>query len=461
MTYRSRRSQESGIGRGGAAALLVAVLVIGAAFWVGPLRPLPAELRLVALADGAYTDTLEARAVPPDSVAASAGAVARAPLVLGVRNVGARATRPESLRLSVPGRFRLTGSAGEALPFRRTPGTPLVQYTFELSAPAVPARGDTLPLAELDTLWLEPLLPEFDCALLGDSVPDFMPAPEYDPSTLATVPIFYDFDDGSPHVRQTGLLTVRLDPELLRTRAASAPTRGRLDMHENDAPRPDLGPLTQVGTRTASCGDPESPVELRTVVWEGETGGRMYEVQVGNTPRLLLYDTNRDGVVELELSDGIGDGVFRARRDARYAVPSFLRPLPTRLAVIDEPVAVDSVWLAQFNDAGAGPFRFARAETAPVDPGFDAGADIAADPAAAVPPPQPVDSAWLARFHDAAAGPFRFSARPTAPATGVPAAAAAEPAPAAADTAPAPPPRRQPPRLLGTPVPWPPDTTTS
>jgi hypothetical protein len=447
MAYRSRRrAGGNGIGRGGVVALLVGVLIIGGAFWMGPLRPLPAELQLLALSNAEFSDTLDAVTMPPDSISALAGAVARAPLVLGVRNAGARSARPLVLKLSVPGRFRLTGRAGEPLPVRTTSGTPLVQYTFELDAPELPGRGEPMLLADLDTLWLEPVLAEYDCMLMGDSVPDFMPAPQYPPETLATVPIFYSFDtaDGDALVRQSGLLTVRLDPSVLQRPSAAMPARGLPQLHPDEAPRPDLGPLTQAGIRTATCGDPESLVELRTVVWEGTGGARMYEVQVGGTARKLLYDLNRDDRVELELWDPRGDGIFRSSREASYEIPSFLRPLPARVAgsitPAGEPMAVDSAWLARFHDAGQGPFRFAEAEADPTP-------TVAfVDPVAPPPPPQPVDSAWLARFHDSAAGPFRFSQR------------APPPTVEAVDTsaAPATPATRQPPRLLGTPVPWPP-----
>jgi hypothetical protein len=448
MPYRSRR-RESGIGRGGIIALLVGVIIVAGAFWIGPFRAAPAELRLLALANAEFSDTLRALTLPPDTFSARAGAVARAPIVLGVQNVGARAVQPTVLRLTIPGRYRLTGASGEQLPFRRTGGTPLIQYVFEMEFPELPARGEPLLLPQLDTLWLEPILPEYDCTLIGDSVPDFLAAPVFDAQTLAHVPIFYSFDAEDSDARQSGLLTVLLDAEMLQQQGAGAPARGQMQVFAEGAPRPDLGPLTQAGTRTAWCGDPELPIEVRTILYEGFGGARMYELQVGGRARKLLYDTNRDGIVELELWDAEGDGAFRFSREAAYEVPSFVRPLPIRVAgarydeVLEagEMMPVDSMWLAQFNDPGQGPFRFAAAAETP---------ELArVDPASPPPPPAPVDSTWLQRFHDADLGPFRFSQRPPPPPADTVATAPPDTTPAAP-----PPPRR--PRLLGQPVPTPP-----
>jgi hypothetical protein len=490
MPYRSRR-KELGIGRGGAVALVAGTLIIFGALWIGPLRPLPAELRLLALtADGEFADSVFVAAERPDAIAAAADVVARAPLVLAVQNVGTRAATPSVLRLSLPARFRLTDRAGDPLAGRSAPGTPLVQYEFTLPFPELRPRDMPTILPSLDTLWIEAVLPEFHCNLIIDAVPEFIPAPPYDPSTLAPVRIFWALDANASG-RQSGLLTVDIDPALLARPTASMPERARITMHREPAPRPDLGPLTQIGTRSADCGDPEAPIPLHTVLWEGQTGALMYEVAVGATPRKLLFDLNRDGRVDLEIWDAEGDGGFRTIREARYPVPSLLRPLPTRLA-LRETVEVDSIWLARFYDVQAGPYRFFDAPE-PIDD-LAAAERSAAERSAhepAPPPPiaraaTPVDSAWLERFLDTRAGPFRFTdtpprllepaSPPAAPEPPAPAAPTpAEPPPAAAEREPPPPaapatpppdtarpatPRPRP-RLLGTPVPWPPRDTAN
>jgi hypothetical protein len=473
MPYRSQRSGV-GIGRGGVFALAVGALIIGTVIWLGPLTAPPAELRLLALSqDGEFSPHIVAAAQPPDPIAAAADAVARAPLILAVQNVGARPTQPSVLRISVPGRYRLTGPDGDPLPARPDAGSPLTQYEFELDFPTLRPHEMPTILPGLDTLWIEAVLPQFHCDLIADAVPEFIPAPPYDAATLASVRLFYTLD-ADTRDRQSGLLTVDLDPSLLRRTDAVAPQRARVTMHPLSAPRPELGPLSQVGTRTAACGDPGHAIELHTILWEGEAGGLLYEVQVRNESRKLLYDLNRDGRVDLEIWDAEGDGGFRARREASYPVPSFLRPLPERMALAHAEEPVDSLWLARFVAVQEGPYRFA--DEGPRT-GFDEPAARPAPSPAAVAA-EPVDSAWLARFHDPDAGPFRFAAAPpvvappaAAPPVTTPTPPPAQPTPAppppvAADTpAPTPPPAapspRAPPRLLGEPVPWPPrpDTT--
>jgi hypothetical protein len=473
MVYRSRR-QGAGIGRGGAIALILGAVIVAAALWLGPLRPLPAELRLLALSEsGEFAEHIQAAVRRPDTLAAAADAVARAPLILALQNVGARPATPSVLRVSVPGRFRLTGPDGEPLPTRSMAGTPLTQYEFDLEFPTLQPNDMPVILPGMDTLWIEAVLPQFHCDLIADAVPEFIPAPRYDPATLSTVRLFYALD-GVGRERQSGLLTLDFDPAMLTRDPAGQPMRSRVSMHPDAAPRPDLGPLTQIGSRSASCGDPGLALDLHTVLWEGQTGGWMYEVHVRDEPRKLVYDLNRDGRVDLEIWDTEGDGGFRASREVNYPVPSFLRPLPQRLAL--PPEEIDPMWLARFQAVQQGPYRFADRPPQLATTEQPAAPPPAAPPTA--PPPgiaMPVDSAWLARFNDAAAGPYRFAAAPPAvpaapvetppAAPGEPPVAQPAPPPVAADTpAPTPPPAtpapRPPPRLLGEPVPWPPRDPT-
>jgi hypothetical protein len=225
-------------------------------------------------------------------------------------------------------------------------------------------------------------------------------------------------------------------------------------------------------------------------------------VYVDNVGRKRLYDLNRDGIIELETWDGDADGRFEARREARYATPAFLLPLPPRDPSMTQPdpVPPDARWLALFHRADGGPRRFAQssltahpqvavADTAAPDsaavarqdsaalagaPALDSAAQVDAPARPAAPtagapveaglgPVRQATPQFLALFADTSAGPFRFSRQPPPPREPArqPAATAQIPAagpdtvavqPVEEDTTPPPPrprPRRQP---LGTPI---------
>src|SRR5690606_39824625 len=93
-----------------------------------------------------------------------------------------------------------------------------------------PGRMPTL-LPALDTLWLELVVPSFYCMALSDSVPEFVPAPQPDPAAISRVQIFYSFEGDALERRQTGLLTVQLDPALI---AAEAPEPPRSEEHTSE-----------------------------------------------------------------------------------------------------------------------------------------------------------------------------------------------------------------------------------
>src|SRR5690606_41202427 len=59
--------------------------------------------------------------------------------------------------------------------------------------------------------------------ILADSVPDFVPAPPAPVEAIARVQIFYSFEGGDLESRQTGLLTVQLDPRQLEREAPDPP----------------------------------------------------------------------------------------------------------------------------------------------------------------------------------------------------------------------------------------------
>jgi hypothetical protein len=287
-----------------------------------------------------------------------------------------------------------------------------VAAAVPLSAGARPARRvlDRRSRAG-GVLWLDDDVvitgerPEVRVRLQPGQVPEFLPAPQYAPATLADVRIFYSFDTGDPDERHSGLIAVRAESGQLRSTPAPRPPLFRTVYETPEATVPELGELRPLGARTAWCGDPERPVELRTTTWETASGGRLHIVHVDGVARKRLYDFNGNGVIELETWDADGDGRFDARRDARYATPAFLLPEPLRNAHLLEPDTVppDSAWLALFNEP-RGPFRFTRPPPAPAAPLAELGP---------LPPP---DSAWLGRFLEVDAGPFRFTQPARAPA---------------------------------------------
>ncbi|HEX6135248.1 MAG TPA: hypothetical protein VFZ24_14865 [Longimicrobiales bacterium] len=474
-----RRIQRFGIriGRGWAVLFLLIGALLIAAYWIGPLRPLPAQVELLALSDDR----------PAEQVTAVARRFADGTIMfavpLTVRNVGARTARPRRVALSLPAHFRLATATHGRMSGVVTAGLPLRRFVIDLTASELPPDSSARPLPGLDTIFIEPDLPRYYCTTQGLSIPEFSSAPRFDPATLSDVRIFYSFTDAAGPERHTGVIAVNLDPSRLQVTPAPTPPAFPTIVEEPEASAPDVGPLAFAGVRRTHCGDPDRPVELYTVLWETRSGGRVFVLYVDNVGRKRLYDMNRDGVIELETWDGDADGRFEARRDARYAVPDFLMPLPPRdpSLVMPDPERPDSAWLALFHDAGAGPHRFARSTlTAHPPMAVAAAADTTraarrADPAADLGPVRPADPAFLSLFADTAAGPFRFSQRPRAappvaarrapardtPAAGVapgemrlPAAdtAVAEPEPPAEDTAPPRPrPRpRKPP--LGTPI---------
>ncbi|HSJ10978.1 MAG TPA: hypothetical protein VK928_13730 [Longimicrobiales bacterium] len=469
------RVQRFGIrlSRGWTVLLLLAALLVGAAYWIGPLRSFPAEFELAVVHDGSLVETA---AIPgtrtPD------GAVQFA-LPLAARNTGAREGSPRRVSISVPAQYRVFTRRG-MLPGEASQGVPLRRYVVDLNTAAVPPDSTAFRLPGLDTVWLQSELPRYYCSFQEGLVPEFVPAPRHDPATLADLRIFYSVTDGASNSRNTGVLSLQLPPELLEVTPAPMPPSFRTTVEEPEARVPEFGALRNVGARSALCGDPQTAVELYSVVWETATGGRIFVVHLAGAERKRLYDLNDDGVVELETWDADGDGRFESRREARYTVPEFLLPLPPRDPSMLEPDGAppDSAFLAVFRNTPAGPWRFAekmRADSIRIVQDSlrlvqdslrfadSVRAALAADSARAAAPTAPAvtdtdrdvappDPAWLRLFLDTSAGPFRFTRRPAPPPVDTVRADSA----AAADTTPPPPPpppRR--PQPLGTPVPPP------
>jgi hypothetical protein len=400
--------------RGWLAMFIIIGLLLGAAFWIGPFRPRPPQLRLLALSgDGRFHDYVGIPSAWADTLSPASEATARFPLLLAVHNAGATAARPSQISLSLPARYRVGTSRGP-LEYRTAMGNPLARYDLRFRSPSIAPGAVPTIIPGIDTLWLEPIVPSLYCTALADSVPEFIAAPPQDPNVTARVLIFYSFEGRGIRQRQTGLLRVQVDPNLVKRNPAPTPPVYPVEIVKPEAPKPELGSLRFVGSRISGCGDPSQPLELHTVLWETMDGGRFFVVYHGGAPRKHLYDMNRDSIIELETWDSDSDGEFEARRVARITIPGFLMPLPrpridsatAAAAVADaDTMPVDSAWLRTFHALEAGPLRFLpqpkQSRTSPAQPATPSrpGAPITADP---------VDSAALQIFYADEAGPLRF-----------------------------------------------------
>lgn len=300
-------------------ALVVAVIQLA------PDRVPEPPLQLVALGpDGAFRDTLVVPATWQDTSTSATGQL-RVPLVLGVRNTGARTGRPDRLSVSLPFQYRLVDPEG-ALEAEREAGSPLVTYTVETGLdPVEPGRLPTL-LPALDTLWLEVVVPAYHCMALADSIPELIPAPRPPLSTLTQVRVFYSFEGGDLTRRRTGTLTVRLDTALLDLERPEPPPSFPV-ITDTALASPEVGPLRRVGARRTGCGEPQDPFELRSTLWVTADGGQVITLEHGGVVRKRLYDLDADGVVERESWDADGDGTFETTRQARLSIPAFLLPV--------------------------------------------------------------------------------------------------------------------------------------
>ena len=434
------------LSRGAAVVILVIAVAVAAAFWIGPFRPLPANLHLyVSNATSSSPSTIFV-----GSKAQPGATRARYPLVLAASNNGARAATPTTLNVSIPSNYRLIRGLHK-LPAQTSAGNPLAHYSIDVSGIELPADSTVYAIMP-DTLWLEPILGDYDCQLVSDSVPEFIPPLQRSATALSRVPVFYSFD-GTPE-RQTGMFTAELDSSVLHHAPTPNPPKFPDYEREPEAPRPELGSLREAGTRTAFCGDQQDPLELYTVNWETPAGGRFLIVYVNGAPRKQLFDLDRDSIIELEMWDPNGDGKFEAWHQAHYAIPTIV--LPERVAMetaSNDSLMNDPRWLTTFDDTTSGPFRFlsdsARARRVP--PAADT-AVVRVDTSATGTPRIVIDTAWVRTFYNTSAGPYRFLKNP-------PARRAGPPKPDS--TVRRPPPRRRLPtdRPLGVPVQLPPLNT--
>ena len=403
--------------RGLAVLLLIIGATTAAAFWIGPFRPLPAALHLY-VSQGQLVAPNTVRLEP---MRAPGSSRVRFPLVLAASNNGARAATPDRLDLSVPATFRVTRGLHRIEP-EITSGNPLARYSIDIGGIQLPPDSDLYSILT-DTIWIEPDIRYYDCIVAMDSIPEFAVPVTSTAAATAQIPVFYSFT-GTPE-RQTGMFIALVDSALLQRPPVASIPEFEIFSREPEAPMPVLGELHEAGNRKSACGNPDSPVELYSVVWETAGGGRFIVVYLNGAPRKQLYDLNRDSIVELELWDPDNDGKFESWRQARYAIPTMV--LPERLAiegVANDSLANDPAWLSRFDDTAAGPFRF-LSDSARVRymPRIDTTA--AATPGATAPPVNVVtdstgrtraviDTAWLRKFNNPALGPYRFLNNPPA-----------------------------------------------
>jgi hypothetical protein len=384
-------------------ALGVVALIAAAATFVRWGSSIPDLDLLVLGPDGQFRDTLAIPVDWGDTSTVTADGVVRFPLVFGVRNSGYDHVRPERLVLSVPARYRLTDAGGEPLDARPDPASPLVTYTLEPRLEPVPPGAVPALLPAYETLWIEAVIPRYYCVDLGDSIPDFVPAPPPPVQAMSEVRVFYALEGGDLPTRATGTVTLKIDPALLQVTMPEQPAWFPLVVDPALA-RPDLGPLRLVASRDVRCGEPEAPMELVSTVWEGQDGSRLITLEYGGTVRKHLYDVDGDGVIERESWDPDGRGQLTATRSASLPIPEFLLP-PAQGVSYDMArffeLPADS--LARLNPlrramSGPGAVPLDRPGAQPVAPGLGAGLGVGLDPTrpggtAAAAASEPADTA--------------------------------------------------------------------
>lgn len=363
------------------------LLLIGglglAGYWMVPWRGPAARLHLVALRpDGSFAqtvrgvpqgpavtsaaDTLGARPVPP-----AAGPPPRrgVPLVLAIANAGTEPARPERLVLSFPRWYRLV-DPGPSIRREVQPEDALQRYVIETEFPLVEAGRVPTLLPVVDTLWIEPRVPDYYCTADVDSVPRLIPSATPDSAAPVAIRIFYSFEGADLRRRQTGLLTVTLPEEMFRRTAAPDIAQSPVHLEHPHAQRPEMGALTAGGSREAECGPPGDPMRMFSALWLTADSGRMISVHYGGQPRKEFYDLDRDSIIELEMWDPDGDGEMEAWRRVRLPIPDYLLPEPPPVvyAVATDSLSADS--LADSLAAGADSLADRPALTAGERPGL-------------------------------------------------------------------------------------------
>ncbi|HEX6589723.1 MAG TPA: hypothetical protein VF039_11920 [Longimicrobiales bacterium] len=366
-----------------------AILLIGmflfAGYWLVPWRGAAADLQLVAMRpDGTFAQSIDATTLFAEQAArdSAAGPSRGVPLVLAIANSGVRSGQPERLVLALPRWYSITTTA-PVLRQEILPDEPLQRYVLELEFPPIESGRVPALLPAVDTLWLEPYVPDYWCTADADSIPQLIASTPPDTTGIVPVQIFWSFEGSTLDQRQTGLLTVDLPGRLFRRSAPVDITTSPVQMGVPEALRPGMQGLVEGGTRHSECGPPGDPMRVFSALWVTPTGGRMISVHYGGLPRKEYYDLNRDSIIELEMWDTDGDGEMEAWRELRVAIPSYLLPQDP-ISAADSIAREDSLRLAAVADSAA---RADSIAVARADSLANAARIAAAQPAPATPVP--------------------------------------------------------------------------
>ena len=352
-------------------ALLLLAAFGAAGYWMVPWRGSAADLQLVAMRpDGTFASTVHAAALTPqgDSAAASAGAASSrgVPIVLAIANNGMRAGRPERLVLALPRWYRLTGPA-HGIRNEILPDEPLQRYVVEVDFPEIQSGRVPTLLPAIDTLWLEPFVPDYWCTADVDSVPVLIPSTPPDTGGIVPVQVYWSFEGAALTDRQTGLLTVQLPGSMFRRTGTVDFAQSPVNMEQPRVLRPAMGALVEGGSHYAECGAPGDPMRIFSALWITPGGGRLISIHYGGQPRKEYYDLNRDSIIELEMWDPDGDGEMEAWRTLRMPIPEYLLPQDPML-VADSIARADSARADSAAAAAAAADSVARAALlAPAD----------------------------------------------------------------------------------------------
>jgi hypothetical protein len=350
--------------RGIIASLVVLIVVAALVFWFGPFRPSAAALELLALdSRGRFTTVADMTGTEPDTAPQLGTGVPRLPLVLALHNTGNRPGRIRFLDLYIPAFLLLYDAKGQPIAREREGGNPLAHYRFELPRDPIEAGGLPVVLPGHERLWLESAISPYVCVITDDGVPDFRAAPRYDPVLLSQIEIFYSLSERTRSARSTGLLTLRIDPRLMRADSMPQPPIYPT-LIRGDTAALDTSQLRRLGTREASCGEVDVPLTIQSISYATPMGGRVFAITHEGKRRKYLFDTDGDSVIDAEVWDPDLDGMFDAARRARFPIPTFLLPFRMR-PVVEDVVPPDSAWLQLFYDTASGPLRFLPPELRP------------------------------------------------------------------------------------------------
>lgn len=323
----------------GVIALILAIVGI----WIARL-PAPAPtLQLLALSpEGGFAPAIAIPFSAADRDPPLGTGVPRVHVVLGLHNTGTRATTAGHLDLSVPAWLHLHDREGHRIEGEQKPGNPLVRYRLRVEPGTIEPGTSPVVVPPWETLGIEFATGPYVCVLDESGLPAFEPAPQYDPALLGVVQIFYGLSHDSTSARRTGLLTLRLDPTLAIVDDVPEPVRHPFIARADSTP-PDTTRMERLGARDAECGAVDRPFRLRTTSYRTVPRGTLYVLAHESATRRILFDLEDDGVLDAEIRDANGDGVFEAGRRLRMRVPPVLLPPRVRVDSVVPSVEADSM----------------------------------------------------------------------------------------------------------------------